>query len=371
MAGSNTIAFNTKTMNWTTEYSFSPYRFSYVGNQLVSFPQGTSNIGHLHDKNINYNEFYGETYPSEIQVVTNENPSATKIYEAFSLESTIGDWSAEFRTETGEPQEGSIASGSLVTKEGKHYKDIPKNSLNTDVTIKYVGETTLGNLYDAQESRSIKMEGRVVSIPNQFLAFVIPTLEQFQDAAANDLAYSGATNDSNVLLIVNESTQQKRGIPLFFDITLETDPPSFSSSLTPIGDFTPDFADLYVALGSFDNPQLIDSETLEAADITLDSPLGLNPRFNPSTNSIDVSVLYDFNVFPEFLGLSEEQVEQLFSLPVPVFTTVFDTGLNGEDMRGEYMKVKISRTGNGYYELYAINVDQHTTKLDHSLGQNN
>jgi|9_EtaG_2_1085328.scaffolds.fasta_scaffold05487_3 hypothetical protein len=374
MSGSNTIAFNTKKMNWTTEYSFSPYRFSYVGNQLVSFPQGTSNIGHLHDKNIKYNEFYGETYPSEIQVVTNENPSATKIYEAFSLESTISDWGAEFRTETGEPQEGSIASGSLVTKEGKHYKDIPKNSLNTDVTIKYVGETTIGNLYDAQESRSIKLEGRIASVPNQFLAFVIPSLSQMESATAAGLGYAGATADGQVLLSVEP---EKRGIPVFYDITFETDPPSISSSLTPIGDFTPGFGDSYVNSGTPNDPQLIDSETLELADSALNAPLGLNPRFNPSTNSIDVSTFYDFNVFPEFLGLGssltpiEEQIEILFSLPVPIFTTAFNAALNGEDMRGEYMKVKISRTGNEYYELYAINVDQHTTKLDHSLGQNN
>ena len=40
-------------------------------------------------------------------------------------------------------------------------------------------------------------------------------------------------------------------------------------------------------------------------------------------------------------------------------------------MRGEYMNVDIERSGTDYYELYAINVDQHKTKLDHSLGQNN
>ena len=347
MSASNTIAFNTKTMNWTTEYSFSPYRFSYVGNQLVSFPQGTSHIAHLHDKNVKYNEFYGVQYPSEVQVVTNHNPSATKIYEAFSLESTAGDWGVEFRTETGEPQEGSIASGSLVTKEGKHYIDVPKNALNTDVTIKYIGETTLGNLYDAQESRSIKMEGRIVSVPNQYLAFVIPTAEQFEAASNGGTLYEGAVADSLVLNAVDES---KRGVALFYDIILnQFGGGGVDTTLTPIGDFTPELDDIY----------------------TDGNPFGLNPRFNPSTNSIDVSVFYNFNSFTEFLGLNEDQVDQLLSLSIPVFTTVFDTDLNGEDMRGEYMKVKISRTGDDYYELYAINVDQHTIKLDHSLGQNN
>ena len=31
------------------------------------------------------------------------------------------------------------------------------------------------------------------------------------------------------------------------------------------------------------------------------------------------------------------------------------------------MRVDIERSGSDYYELYAVNVDQHKTKLDHSL----
>ena len=74
-------------------------------NQLVSFPRDTSNTAWLHDeKHQLQHAFYGTSYPSEFQIVTNEDPSATKIYEAFSLEATDGNWSAEFRTDTGDPQ---------------------------------------------------------------------------------------------------------------------------------------------------------------------------------------------------------------------------------------------------------------------------
>jgi len=363
MAGSNTIAFNTKTMNWTTEYSFSPYRFSYVGNQLVSFPQGTSNIGHLHDKNIKYNEFYGETYPSEIQVVTNENPSATKIYEAFSLESTISDWGAEFRTETGEPQEGSIASGSLVTKEGKHYKDIPKNSLNLDPTIKYVGETTIGNLVQAQTTNSIQLKGRVLSIPNQHLIFQLP----------KEVVGAGPTISWQGL------PDQYKGIPYFYDVTVSDDLTTIGFTLTPIDEFVPELFDTY-----FVTSDLVDILTGEQLSGLQDTGIAPNPRFNASTNSIDITPgffnfdaineLYQFSTEPpDSFGTEDEstQLELVSDVPVSIYTTSVQPSVNGEDMRGEYMKVKISRTGNEYYELYAINVDQHTTKLDHSLGQNN
>ena len=112
-----TIAFSTQFLDWTTKYSFEADEYGVVDNQMVGFPTGKSSIAWVHDKTESYNTFYGELYPSEFEVVTNEDPSAGKIYEAFSVESTVGDWSGEFITETGETQTGSFASGSLVEKD--------------------------------------------------------------------------------------------------------------------------------------------------------------------------------------------------------------------------------------------------------------
>jgi hypothetical protein len=363
MSGSNTIAFSTKTMNWTTEYSFSPDRFAYVGNQLVSFPRGTSNLAWLHDKNPKYNTFYGNLYPSELQVVTNEDPSATKIYEAFSLEATVGDWSAQFNTRTGAPQTSGFSSGSLVEKEGKHYIDIPKNSLNLDPTIKYVGDTTIGNLVEAQTTNSIKLKGRVVSVPNQHLIFSLPK------------TLSGGPNSFDVDAVTTwlSIPEEYKGVPYFYDMTLAEDYSAYSFTLTPVDQFVPSFGDTYI-----DSNNLIDISTGSPTDL-LSQPFSLNPRFNPSSNSIDMTPgLFSFDVMNEFYGISTEpsgggtvNLETVSDIPVSIYTTVVDTSTNGEDMRGEYMEVKISRTGADYYELYAINVDQHKTKLDHSLGQNN
>lgn len=347
MAGSNTIAFSTKTMNWTTEYSFSPDRFAYVGNQLVSFPRGTSSPAWLHDKNPEYNTFYGNLYPSELQIVTNEDPSATKIYEAFSLEATIGDWSAEFRTRTGELQESSFASGSLVEKEGKHYIDIPKNSLNKDVVIKYVGRATLGDIRNADGGGNIALQKRVNSVPNSYLFFVFPSYSSVNDEGEVQVDGQSFVDDGNAIdellnytAILNQS-ESILGVPLAYKSNQLGAP--FSSSLVPINDFVPEFADNF--------------------------PQGIAPSYDPSTNSVVVNFRFNW----ESANASSLNIPdgQLSSMPVDIYTGSLSTELNGEDMRGEYMEIKISRTGTDYYELYAINVDQHKTKLDHSLGQNN
>ena len=322
MAGSNTIAFSTKTMNWTTEYSFSPDRFAYVGNQLVSFPRGTSSVAWMHDKSLAYNRFYGESYPSELQVVTNEDPSATKIYEAFSLEATVGDWSAEFKTKTGEPQESSFVAGSLVEKEGKHYIDIPKNSLNTDLTIKYVGKTTIGKLKDAQSSQQIELEGRPLSVPNGYLLFALPA-ERPDNISSLDW--------SSIFI-------QYQGTPYFY--SYGEDGVAF---LEGVDSFVPNAVDE-----------------------------SISQTYDPVKNTISfVPGLFEFdNAMADVYGISGDAYDDLV---VSIYTTSLSTELNGEDMRGEYMEIKLSRSSSksDYYELYAINVDQHKTKLDHSLGQNN
>jgi hypothetical protein len=361
MAGSNTIAFSTKTMNWTTEYSFSPDRFAYVGNQLVSFPRDTSNTAWLHDKSTSYNTFYGEEYPSEFQIVTNEDPSATKIYEAFSLEATDGNWSAEFRTETGEPQQSSFVAGTLVEKEGKHYIDIPKNSLDKTADLKFVGKTTLGEIVAADEmsgNASIALNGRVNSVPGAYLFFVLPNY-YLTDSEGNlllnnlgeatfDLEAADADGlGSQVLDYVNITSLDFLGVPLAYN-QLDTETP-FASELVPINDF--------------------ESSPTNAL------PFGLQPKYNASTNSIEVGFFFNWASANEsvfvFSGQPGIPSNSLSNLPVSIYTGSLSNELNGEDMRGEYMEVKLSRTGTDYYELYAINVDQHKTKLDHSLGQNN
>ncbi len=72
-----TIAFNEKTKRWSSFYSYIPENM--VGNviNIATFKDG--NIW-LHNENDVYNNFYGEQYSSEIEVISNENPGAVKFY---------------------------------------------------------------------------------------------------------------------------------------------------------------------------------------------------------------------------------------------------------------------------------------------------
>lgn len=327
-----TIAFSTESLDWTTRYSFEADEYGVVDNQMVGFPSGKSSIAWVHDKTESYNTFYGESYPSIIEVVTNENPSAGKIYEAFSVESTSGDWSGQFTTETGETQTSSFPAGSLVEKEGKHYIDIPKNSLNKAIGLKYVGQTTIGALRAADSSfvpneynAEIQMSGRIVSVPNAYLAFSLP-IELNDEQAQSIFNNGGITEDVIDYLALSND-------PFIYEIT------PLSNSFYSVDEFEP--------------------------NLTL-GPMW--PRFNASTNSIEMPY-FEFETFDQAFGINGSTVYD--DIPLAVYTTSASMELNGEDMRGEYMRVRISKEGTDYYELYCINIDQHKTKLDHSLGQNN
>jgi hypothetical protein len=323
-----TIAFSTRSLDWTTRYSFSADEFGVTDEEMVSFVNSSS-IAWEHDKTDSYNSFHGTTYPSEIEIVTNEDPSAGKIYEAFSVESTAGNWSGEFITETGETQASSFSAGSLVEKEGKHYIDVPKSSSSIDPTIKYVGKTTIGNLREAQSTNSIKIEGKLLSVPNTYLLFALPSGE----TPPNGLSATAWT----------QVPVKYRGNPYFYYPNF--DPPT-SWSLTEVDDF--------VAL----NDEFISlfQPTYDAAENTINFPITFQFEFDNSMGAP--------------YGMTGDE-DDFNNLSVSIYTTSGSTDMNGEDMRGEYMRVKISREGSDYYELYCVNIDQHKTRLDHSLGQNN
>ena len=278
-----TIAFSTKSLDWKTEYSFTPKHYARTRDTMISFLRNEDGSGvHTHDTNSDRNKLYGVQHDSSLTIVTNEDPSATKIYEAFSVESTTGDWSVNFSTDTTSNQSSSIASNDLVEREGTHYRDIPKNKNNDDVAVVYVGNTTAKNLIDSANSLKIKLTNRLHNMPSLNLGF-----------AANNKIYFF----TSLGFLVNNAPEN----------TVFEGYDGYSNSLS----------------------------------------------INKSHSLISTALS----------GFSDDDIVSLY--------TQSDTEMNGEDMRGKYMKISLQRSGGGDYELYAINVDQHKTKLDHSLGQNN
>ena len=101
-------------------------------------------------------------------------------------------------------------------------------------------------------------------------------------------------------------------------------------------------------------------------------------KYDAYLNTLDLESPNNFDHIPilDYFGISEAiedgtvELDNLANMEIGLYS-LSKSETNGEDMRGEYMQIDMQRQGAGYYELFAINVDQHQTKLDHSLGQNN
>ncbi len=134
-----TIAFSTTSNRWTSRYSFEPNAYFHVDQQLVSLP--TSDLGHdkrawRHDvDNTNRNKFYGTSYNTEFEVVSNNNPSATKNFEAVSLETPVdASWRMDFET----IDEGA-ATSVFTKKENDFYAEVPKTSDLRNSRLVHIG----------------------------------------------------------------------------------------------------------------------------------------------------------------------------------------------------------------------------------------
>lgn len=351
-----TIAFSTKSLDWKTRYSFQPLHYARSGTDLISFSRSGEEAGvHLHDSSDEYNKFYETTYPSKLSVITNNNPSATKIYEAFSFEATKGGWSTKFTTETGEKQEGSADPEQLVEREGKFYSSVPKNELNLSAFTRRVGHTTFGDMDDPQK---LKMSGKVFRAPGKYIGFVVPRITP--DQMGSDLNVGGYSTAS-ILLMDGIADTSKLGVtlalvdaPSIFEVEIATKDNVFSSQfLELLGNYFTEY-DVY------SNSLIVNTPYADA----LATQLSVIRKY--ILTAIGALSSDGGTAFEE----EQQRIELLSGYPLDIVTFV-DPKQNGEDMRGEFMKIDIERSGTDYYELFAINVDQHQTKLDHSLGQNN
>ena len=85
-----TVAFNTKTGDWSTRYSFLSNCYGFLNKLFFSSNETDSALVtwlHNSDK-APRTQYYAKTYGSGISVTFNDNVSTNKIYKAFSLEGT-------------------------------------------------------------------------------------------------------------------------------------------------------------------------------------------------------------------------------------------------------------------------------------------
>jgi len=306
-----TLAFSTKSGQWTTEYSFEPTCYANTDGRMIAFKDKSSGSFWLHDVDdggvVQRNKFYNASYKSKLSMVSNEDPSATKAYEAISLETYFKDWSVDVETIN---QKGSVVE--LFEREDDQYAPIPKNNTITSANLIYVGTASSSDLEADLSSGSLQLSSMSGNIATGRL-FI-------RDASSNLYGFYASE------LLAGETLISVYGPAV--DLNLEASTGALSVS-------------------SFNEASR--SLVLTAPETTASFVL------TGFTESSD-------NRYEVYVG-DESSGESMTGDYLVINIETKDPSEEGVDGQS------LASTGN--FELYAINVDQHKVNLDHSLGQNN
>ena len=131
-----TIAYKHKEGVWGSKYSFKPTMYVNINNDLYSFFETDSGIMWKHNVNATRNNFYGTQYNSEIESVSNRNPSMIKVFEALAVEGG-GTWSGTLTTSD---QSTTIGTSDFDVREGHRYAMIPRDTLVSKGHQIYIGK---------------------------------------------------------------------------------------------------------------------------------------------------------------------------------------------------------------------------------------
>lgn len=116
-----TAAFDINDGVWNTLYSYRPEAIACVDDALYTFKNGTM---YLHSDAVNRATYYGSAYGSVVEVISSQNNSMVKAYEAMSLEGDSS-WAASL---SNTDQSTSIASSDFDERERYYYAYIPRDS---------------------------------------------------------------------------------------------------------------------------------------------------------------------------------------------------------------------------------------------------
>lgn len=311
-----TFSFSHTGNYWKTRYSFEPTEYTCVDNTMVSYQyigsdESDSNdvqqVVWRHNEGIK-NNFYGTQYNSSFVVVSNNDPSAEKVFNAISLESNQNAFSSQLFTNVDLPdtsetaqQQGSVIQD-FIPKEENLYAQIPPSSINSTSNFRPVGVVSG---YDVSNNQ-ITVQGMASDVPYGASPVYVTT---FDDGST---VYSSVVNPGQGgILLTTHNTN-----------------------------VTPESVLLQAAL----NP----GSSFEDATY--------NP--NQNTTSINVGGSGVFNG----AYIVENQTILMYAL---------DPSIHGDSMRGKYLLASFTtKDGSKPFELYAINVDYSFSNLDSRLGQN-
>ena len=148
--GGLTLGYNVNAGVWQSRYTFYPDMYAdqngtmYSATYIDPVLSGNADVFFSHTNETDRNTFYGTYGQSLVKVVSNYNPSMSKVFNAISLEGAPSDvrWTAtSVLTDVGTL--GSVDETDFVSKEGSRYAPIRRDSSsNSTEHIIPIGRTT-------------------------------------------------------------------------------------------------------------------------------------------------------------------------------------------------------------------------------------
>lgn len=113
-----TFAFTEQSNSWTSYFDYLPDFMGSLGQELITFKNG---IPYLHNSGTDYSNYYGVQYNGELQVVFNQQPSESKLYNTVAIEGTDA-WDIPLITvfDGVTTQESSLVASDFDLYEGKY-----------------------------------------------------------------------------------------------------------------------------------------------------------------------------------------------------------------------------------------------------------
>ena len=135
-----TLTFDEKANGWTSFYSYNPELMTNLHNDFYSFKGGQLYI-HNVDSDVR-NTFYGETFSTEIEFVSNQGPSDVKIFKTIEIEGDSKEWDVTVATDI---ESGHVNKADFENKEGFKYSYIRRNAVD-EVKTELLSVQGIGNL---------------------------------------------------------------------------------------------------------------------------------------------------------------------------------------------------------------------------------
>jgi hypothetical protein len=242
-----TIGYNASYGKWQSKYTFTPDRYGFVNNLMLSFKQGDEHI-YTHDDAL-YNIVYGDSYDSYVEVVSKMSPSRVKTFKAISYEGSHGSWAlAQGATTNLDQTSGLIDATNDATsngisqfkeREGSYYASMPN-----DTSPKYHLAGVYQSIPDPLENpRTIQtlvnnndgshFMSKFDRLPFLFKDATLWFGEENQsgnmvytltsDTEANSKVESFNLENGTITLVGDVTTGQTPGVDLFFSVNTDRD----------------------------------------------------------------------------------------------------------------------------------------------------